>query len=112
MSPEVLQTDALPEEDVVRMPEDKFVPVNGLRLHYRDFGEAGKPVALFMHGLTGSSYCFDHVAPEFVNTHHVIALDFRGHGDSEWHSNGEYAFKRQMSDAVAFLEALGVLRSV
>ena len=90
------------------MPEDKFVQVNGLRLHYRDFGLEGKPVLLFMHGLTGSSYCFDHVAPEFVNTHRVIALDFRGHGDSERHSDGDYAFQRQLSDTIAFLEMLGV----
>ena len=48
------------------------------------------------------------VAPEFVNTHHVLALDFRGHGDSGWHSDGDYAFQRQLSDTIAFLEMLGV----
>jgi pimeloyl-ACP methyl ester carboxylesterase len=90
------------------MPEDKFLHVNNLRLHYRDFGEAGKPVALFMHGLTGNAYCFDHVAPQFAGSHHVLALDFRGHGDSEWHSDGDYAFQRQLSDTIAFLEMLGV----
>src|SRR5260370_14739927 len=90
------------------MPEDKFVQVNGLRLHYRDFGGEGRPVLLFMHGLTGSAHCFDHVAPHFARTHHVLTLDFRGHGDSDWHSAGEYAFQRQVSDTIAFLEALGV----
>src|ERR1700722_15419779 len=34
------------------MPKDKFVQVNGLQLHYRDFGLQGQPVLLFMHGLT------------------------------------------------------------
>jgi pimeloyl-ACP methyl ester carboxylesterase len=90
------------------MPEDKFVQVNGLLLHYRDFGSEGKPALLFMHGLTGNAHCFDHVAPEFVSTHRVLTLDFRGHGDSEWHPDGEYAFQRQVSDTVAFLEALNV----
>ena len=90
------------------MPEDKYVQLNGLRLHYRDFGSEGSPALLFMHGLTGNAHCFDHVAPEFVATHHVLALDFRGHGDSEWHSDGDYAFQRQLSDTIAFLEALGV----
>ena len=89
-------------------PEDKFVQVDGLRLHYRDFSGEGKPALLFRHGLTGNAHCFDHVAPEFVNTHHVLALDFRGHGDSEWHSDGDYAFQRQLSDTIAFLEMLGV----
>jgi pimeloyl-ACP methyl ester carboxylesterase len=92
------------------MPEDKFVPVDGRRLHYREFGEAGKPVALFMHGLTGNAYCFDHVAPKFVSTHHVHALDFRGHGDSDWHEAGDYAFQGHLNDALAFLEALEIRR--
>ena len=90
------------------MPEDKFVQVNGLRLHYRDFGSEGRPALLFMHGLTGNAHCFDHIAPEFVATHHVLALDFRGHGDSEWQSDGDYAFQRQLSDTIAFLQTLGV----
>ena len=90
------------------MPEDKFVQVNGLRLHYRDFGSEGKPVLLFMHGLTGNAHCFDHVAPQFARTHHVLTLDFRGHGDSEWHRDGEYDFRRQVSDTTALLEALNV----
>jgi pimeloyl-ACP methyl ester carboxylesterase len=68
-------------------PEDKFVQVDGLRFHYRDFDGEGKPALLFLHGLTGNAHCFGHFAPELVNTHHVLALDFRGHGDSEWHSD-------------------------
>ncbi len=51
------------------MPEDKFVQLNGMQLHYRDILGAKKPALLFMHGLTGNAYCFDHVAPEFVSTH-------------------------------------------
>jgi pimeloyl-ACP methyl ester carboxylesterase len=51
------------------------------------FSGEGKPTLLFLHGLTGNAHCFDHVAPDFVNTHQVLALDFRGHGDSEWHSD-------------------------
>ena len=90
------------------MPKDKFLEVKEMRLHYRDFGGEGKPALLFMHGLTGNAHCFDHVAPEFVSTHHVLALNFRGHGDSEWHSDGDYAFQRQLSDTIAFLEMLRV----
>ena len=93
------------------MPEDKFLKVNGLRLHYRDFGSTDRPVALFMHGLTGNAYCFDHVAPEFVGTHRVLTLDFRGHGDSEWDSSGDYPFPRYVSDTLAVLAALQVTKA-
>jgi len=90
------------------MPEDKFVQVDGLQLHYRDYGGANLPALLFMHGLTGNAYCFDHVAPEFVGIRHVLALDFRGHGESDWHANGDYAFQRHVSDSLAFLAALEI----
>jgi esterase len=96
--------------EVLGVSEDKFIQVNGLRLHYRNFGGVGKPALLFLHGLTGNVHCFDHVAPEFVDTHHAIALDFRGHGDSEWHRDGDYAFQRQLNDTIAFLERLGVAK--
>lgn len=92
------------------MAEDKFVQLNDIRLHYRDFGRAAMPVLLFMHGLTGNAHCFDHVAPEFAGTHHVLALDFRGHGDSEWRADGDYAFQHQLNDTIAFLAALQVSR--
>jgi pimeloyl-ACP methyl ester carboxylesterase len=90
--------------------EDKFVQLEDLRLHYRDLGGEGKPVALFLHGLTGNAHCFDHVAAEFVGSHHPLALDFRGHGDSDWPSGGDYAFHRHVGDTLAFLEALEVTK--
>ena len=92
------------------MVEDKFVQLEDLRLHYRDLGGEGKPVALFLHGLTGNAHCFDHVAAEFVGSHHPLALDFRGHGDSDWPSGGDYAFHRHVGDTLAFLEALEVTK--
>ena len=41
------------------MAHDKFIRVDGLRLHYHEFGNSNGPVLLFMHGLTGNAYCFD-----------------------------------------------------
>jgi hypothetical protein len=33
------------------MPEDEFLHLKDLRMHYRDFGDASKPVALFSMAL-------------------------------------------------------------
>ncbi len=63
-------------------PESKFIAVNGLRLHYLDFGGAGKPTLLCLHGLNGNAHAFDHIAWNLATSHHVLALDLRGHGDS------------------------------
>ncbi len=90
------------------MPEDKFVHLNGLRMHFRDFGGEGKPIALFLHGLTGNRYSFDHIAPLIADMHRVMALDFRGHGDRDWHPAADYAFSRHVSDRISLLATLAL----
>jgi len=61
-----------------------------LRLHYVDWGNAEKPPLLLIHG--GRDHCrsWDWVAQELRADWHIIAMDHRGHGDSEWCSDGNY----------------------
>ena len=62
-------------------PADRYATVNGLRLHYLDWGGAGRPLIL-VHGLDRHAHTFDHVAPHFRSRFRVIAVDMRGHGES------------------------------
>jgi pimeloyl-ACP methyl ester carboxylesterase len=61
-----------------------------LRLHYVDWGNAGAPPLVLVHG--GRDHCrnWDWVAGELRRDWHVIAPDLRGHGDSEWSKDGTY----------------------
>ena len=61
-----------------------------LRLHYVDWGNAGAPPLVLVHG--GRDHCrnWDWVAQALRRDWHVIAPDLRGHGDSEWPSDGNY----------------------
>lgn len=61
-----------------------------LRLHYVDWGNAGAPPLVLVHG--GRDHCrnWDGVAGELRRDWHVIAPDLRGHGDSEWSKDGTY----------------------
>ena len=43
-------------------PEDKFAVINGLRLHYLDWGTRGKPPVLLLHGLAVFARAWDHNA--------------------------------------------------
>src|ERR1043165_2856199 len=61
---------------------DRFVTVNGLRIHYVDWGNCSAPPLILIHGLDRVSRTFDHLAPHFTAGYHVIAMDMRGHGDS------------------------------
>ncbi|MBM3218006.1 MAG: alpha/beta hydrolase [Candidatus Rokubacteria bacterium] len=61
-----------------------------LRLHYVDWGNAGKPPLLMIHG--GRDHCrnWDWTAAALRHDWHVIAPDLRGHGDSQWSPDGSY----------------------
>ena len=60
------------------------VEAGGLKLHYLDYGTAGRPPMLCVHGGAAHAHWFDFVAAGFNADYHVRALDPRGHGDSAW----------------------------
>ena len=91
--------------------QDRFVTVNGLRLHYLDWGSPGKQPFIMLHGIGRIAHSFDHIAPRFNQDYHVIAIDMRGHGDSEWSPEGAYLVEDYVRDLAAFIEQLN-LRSV
>ena len=47
---------------------DRFVTVNGLRIHYLDWGNAGQPPMILIHGIARHAHTFDHIAPHFAAT--------------------------------------------
>ena len=63
---------------------DRTLSHAGLRFHLLDWGTAGSPPLLLLHGAAQTAHSFDEVAPALARDHHVIALDQRGHGDSDW----------------------------
>ena len=57
--------------------------VQGLRLRVWDHGGEGLPRALFVHGYLDTGRSFDAVAHELRDEVHCLALDWRGHGQSD-----------------------------
>ena len=87
-------------------PADRFVSVNGLRIHYLDWGAEGKPPLIMLHGIGRVAHTFDHIAPHFTGKYHVMAIDMRGHGDSGWDAKGAYLVEDYTRDIEAFAEQL------
>ena len=79
-------------------PVDRFVTVNGLRIHYLDWGTAGRQPLILLHGIARLAHTFDHLAPHFSKSYHVIAVDMRGHGDSDWDPQGAYFVEDYVKD--------------
>ena len=83
-----------------------FVDANGVKLHYLDYGVAGRRPMLCVHGAAAHAHWFDFVAPGLTPNHHVRSLDLRGHGDSAWTEQQTYGFKTFAEDVNAVVEKL------
>lgn len=93
-------------------PVDRFVTVAGLRLHFLEWGKAGQPALIMLHGIGRDAHSFDHIAPRFTNEFRVIALDLRGHGDSAWHPDGAYLVEDLVKDLEGLIDQLELGRVV
>jgi len=87
---------------------DRFVTVNGLRIHYLDWGNESKPPFIMLHGISRVAHQFDHLAPQFKDDYHVMAIDMRGHGDSDWSPEGAYLVEDYVKDLEAFVDQLNL----
>lgn len=84
------------------------VHVRGLRLRYQEWGPSDAPAIVMLHGFGVSGHMFDEFAARMSDRFRLIALDQRGHGDSEWSEEGDYTREAFVEDVEAFREALGL----
>jgi pimeloyl-ACP methyl ester carboxylesterase len=89
-------------------PQDKTVTANGLRLHYLDWGTPGNPPIILLHGLRGHAHAWDDFSAAICEDYHVLALDQRGRGDSEWARDGIYTTEAYVADLLGCSAALGI----
>ena len=92
------------------MPSSRFLTVNGLQLHYLEFGDPAKPGLICIHGLGGNAHNFDALAPQLTSRWYVIAVDVRGRGESQWGPPGDYNPSSYVSDLAGIIDALKLER--
>jgi pimeloyl-ACP methyl ester carboxylesterase len=90
-------------EPVVR---DATVVLDGLRFHYRDWGDPAAPPLVLLHAYTQHARTWDTVARGLADRFRVLALDHRGFGESEWAA--DYHELRVVADLAEFVDALGL----
>lgn len=91
---------------VLTEPTSNYVKINGLSLHYLDWGgDETRHELVLLHGGGANVHWWDTVAPQLVSCGRVRALDFRGHGRSQWSEH--YGPNRYVEDTIAFLDLLG-----
>lgn len=99
---------------MLKPTSEYFETDDGLRLHYLNWScqnsehkkESEIPICLCLHGFTNDAHIWDYFARKLTLTHRVIALDFRGHGDSEWDPYEHYTHYRLLEDLHQFAQKL------
>jgi pimeloyl-ACP methyl ester carboxylesterase len=87
---------------------DRSLTVNGLRFHYRDRGAAAAPPLVLLHGFLCHARMYGSLAARMSDRFRVLALDQRGHGETEWAD--AYGPDLLLADLEAVVEALGLQR--
>jgi len=86
-----------------------FAKVNGVKLHYLDWGGKGDAV-LFITGMGNSAHVFDEMAPQFADRYRVLALTRRGYGESDKPLTG-YDADTLADDVRHFLDHMKIKRA-
>jgi len=89
-------------------PRSRFLTANRLTHHLLEWSDEG-PLVLLLHGFLEHAHGWDFVAPRLAEAGlRPIALDWRGHGESDWvGAGGYYHFADYAADVASLLRTLG-----
>ena len=91
-------------------PVEHWVQLNGIRFHYLDWGNPGLPHVVLLHGGSLTAHTWDMAALLLRDHFHLVALDQRGHGDTEWTPEDQLSqdnAELMLEDTRQFFEYLG-----
>jgi pimeloyl-ACP methyl ester carboxylesterase len=98
--------------DEVVLPAERDAAVGDMRLRYLDWGNPGGRPILFLHGGALTAHTWDLCCLALRDDFHCLALDQRGHGDSDWSPDADYSIVAQREDVRGFVHQLGLDRFV
>ena len=92
-------------------PQRRHFVHDGLKMHYWEWGDPKEETYVFVHGVRDQGRSWDHFLDELISRgvpiKHAVALDLRGHGDSEWPSTSRgYAHEDFLTDLAGLLKHL------
>ena len=93
-------------------PRSRLVTgANGAELHVLEWSDEGVPL-LLLHGFGNEAHIWDDFAPVVAPHYRTLALDHRGHGDSDWDPEGRYDYDSTSTTSSRVTAALGIERLV
>jgi len=87
-----------------------FVHVNGINLHYLDWGGEGETI-IFLAETGSSAHNFDRIAPRFTDQFRVLALTRRGQAESDCPKSG-YDLDTLVEDILDFMDTSNIEKAI
>jgi pimeloyl-ACP methyl ester carboxylesterase len=99
--------------DGVVLPESCEFHLGRMRFHYLDWGNKHRPTIVLLHGGALNAHTWDLCCLALRDEYHCVALDQRGHGDSDWApadgpEGTDYSLGAQLADTRGFVDHLGL----
>ncbi|MEL6723873.1 MAG: alpha/beta hydrolase [Pseudomonadota bacterium] len=79
-----------------------------LTLSYAEWGDPDAPPLVLVHGGRDQKRSWDRVAGRLAQNYRVFAHDLRGHGQSDWVTDGDYGVMDHVYDLASLVEHLGL----
>jgi pimeloyl-ACP methyl ester carboxylesterase len=95
-------------ETEIVLPAKREIALARMRLHYLDWGTAGRRPIVFLHGAALNAHTWDVVCLVLRHQHHCYAIDQRGHGESAWAEDADYTGDAHRGDIEAFVDHLNL----
>ncbi len=87
-----------------REPKSRFY-AGPIRHHFLEWNPEGRPTLVLVHGASANAWWWESVASAIAPRLRLLALDLRGHGDSEWARPPAYRPEHYAADLARFIEA-------
>ena len=96
-------------------PDSQFMEVNGLRVHYKIYGQ-GKPVFILLHGFGASLFSWREITNPLSQYGTVVAYDRPAFGLTErpleWDGKNPYSSQAQVELAIGLMDQLNIEKAI
>lgn len=80
---------------------------DGINLHYLLWpNNKSNSCCILLHGFTNDAHIWDGLSRKLQAMHNVIAIDLRGHGDSDWDNEAKYTHPQLLEDVYQLIDSL------
>ncbi len=91
-----------------RTPEDKYIMIDNVNYHYREYPGTGRDIFL-LHGFASSTYTWEKIIPYLTGQgYHVWALDMKGFGWSDKPEDAKYDAVTLMQEVNKWMDVIGL----